>query len=456
MTDEFDRDPAAAALRASLARHADEAPPGGLVAERIIHAATTTAPGRPRRFWGWRTWALPLVAAGAVGAVVAAVSAIQNYHPSAHQVRPGVSRSVPPSPSASTSAPASPTSTPANHVGAPTSQTSLHGVRILDLTFTAEDKGWALASAQCVSGAGRCTALLRTTDGRIWRDVAGARFNVPGVKNCAEPCVEHLRFANDDVGYAYGDHAFFMTTNGGKSWSPEAGGAILLESLDNNVIRVTSSGPGCPGPCDVRVATATLGSTDWTAADLLTRGALTAADVALSRGGSAAYLLVQRNPAGGAGDATSTLYSSTDDGRHWTAGGEPCPQGASEIDSVAITAAPRGRVSVLCTERSARHGSFVATSTDDGRHFTRQPGAVPAATAGLLTGDATTELVTGGTGLARSTDGGASWRTVPNVTGAVSFIGFESPQVGRAVTDGGRSIWTTRNGGATWSAVRFS
>lgn len=453
MTDDFDRDPTAAALRSSLARHADEAPSGGLLAERIIHSAPATAPGRGRRFWEWRTWALPLVAAGAVGAVVAAVSAIENYHPTAHQARPAATGTHTLSPALPTPAP--PTSTPANHVVAPVGQTSLHGVRVLDLTFAGDDRGWALASADCVSGPGRCTALLRTTDGRTWRDVAGGAFNVPGVKNCAAPCVRHLRFANDQVGYAYGPDAFFMTTDGGRSWSPEDGGAILLESLDNNVVRVTSSGTGCPGPCDIRVQTAALGARNWAAADLAVGAPLSGSDVALTRGGSAAYLLLRRNPAGGAQDATSTLYSSTDDGRHWSAAGEPCPQGAEEVDSVAVTGAPDGRVSVLCTERSAQHRSFVADSTDAGRHFARQAGTVPAATANLLTGDPTTVLLTGGTGLARSTDGGATWRTPPDVTGAVSFIGFESRQVGRAVTDGGRTIWTTRDAGASWSAVRF-
>ncbi len=261
--------------------------------------------------------------------------------------------------------------------------------------------------------------------------MAGAGFNVPGVKNCADPCVKHLRFANDEVGYAYGDDAFFMTNDGGRSWSPEKGGAILLESLDNNVDPGDVQRHRMPRPVrrpggDGRGSVPRPGPKSYL-------GPLSGADVALSRGGSAA---LPARPAqsgrGRAGPATSTLYSSTDDGRHWRSAGEPCPQGAHEVDSVAVTAAPAGRVSVLCTERSAGHGSFVATSTDAGRHFARQPGTVPAATADLLTGDATTVLVTGGTGLARSTDGGASWRRRPDVSGEVSFIGFESrPSGGR-------------------------
>ena len=36
-----------------------------------------------------------------------------------------------------------------------------------------------------------------------------------------------------------------------------------------------------------------------------------------------------------------------------------------------------------------------------------------------------------------------------------SWVGFESQTEGRAVTDGGRTIWTTHDGGQTWSPYRF-
>jgi photosystem II stability/assembly factor-like uncharacterized protein len=76
---------------------------------------------------------------------------------------------------------------------------------------------------------------------------------------------------------------------------------------------------------------------------------------------------------------------------------------------------------------------------------------IPAATADTLTGDPATILVAAGTGLSRSTDGGRSWAAVPDVTGRISFVGFESDRVGRAVADDGRTIWTTRDGGASWT-----
>jgi photosystem II stability/assembly factor-like uncharacterized protein len=44
---------------------------------------------------------------------------------------------------------------------------------------------------------------------------------------------------------------------------------------------------------------------------------------------------------------------------------------------------------------------------------------------------------------------------VPGVTGEVAFVGFESDRVGRVVTGGGRTIWTTRDAGETWTKVNF-
>ncbi len=454
MTDkhDFDRDPLARQLRDSLAAHAADAPSGDLVAERVIHAAERgpgAAPRQTRR--GWRTWGLPLVAAGAVAGVVAAVIGIENYHPSASPPAGSPGVSVLPSPLASTSngvttsAP-SPTTVP--------NAADLTGVKIVNLTFVG-DEGWALATADCNHGSGTCTALLHTIDGTVWTSMAGAGFNVPGVSaGCSYRCVQNIRFATPDVGYAFGPKAFLMTTDGGASWTQQDGGAIQLETLRGNVIRVLASSPsGCPGPCDVRVETSAIGSTTWAPSTLSTGTVNAAGKVHLSRGDDDAYLLVPANPTGG-GIGTSTLYRSTDDGRTWINAGEPCRQTGQEVDSYAVAASPGGRASVLCANRQAPRHWFVATSTDHGATFTPQPGRVRAATASLLTGDPTTVLVTAGSGLARSTNGGKTWQPVAGVTGTVTFVGFESQTVGRAVTDN-RLIWTTTDGGKTWTSAPF-
>jgi hypothetical protein len=380
------------------------------------------------------------------------VLSIENFRPDATGPEPGAS------PSASilqSSAPTGPTGTTSAASPTPIDTSTLHGVKILDLTFVSEDTGFAVASADCIRGPGRCTALLRTTDGAHWKSMPNTPFRVPGITGgCAYPCVSHIRFANDQVGYAFGPKALLMTTDGGASWQQQKGGAILLETLDQNVIRVTSSHTGCPGPCNVQVQTSGIGSPTWATAKFISP--TVGYDVSLSRGGSDAYLLFTGPIAGGgAQDARSTLYRSTDDGRIWQSANEPCPQIDGEVDSYAVAAAPDGRVSVLCVHRQAPQRWFVATSTDDGDTFTAQSGTVPAATAGLLTGDATTVLVTAASGMARSTDGGKTWQSVPDVTGKISFVGFESERVGRAVSADGQTIWTTRDAGKTWSPAAF-
>ena len=348
---------------------------------------------------------------------------------------------------------------PSTQAGSPTTSASdtsmLHGVQIVDLTFYTQDNGWALASADCETGPGRCTALLTTLDGTHWQSKPGAMFNVPGIwGGCTAPCVNNIRFANARTGYAFGPNALFMTTDGGTTWQQQAGGALFLESLNRNVIKATSTGTGCPSWCNVQAETSSIGSTTWTRTSLPS-GANRGFGVEFARGGHDAYLLFPGHVSGGASNATSTLDRSTDDGQTWTASPEPCPQTSEETDSTAVAAAPNGQVSVLCMVRQAPNRAFVATSPDAGAHFTAQTGAVPAATTDQLTGDPTTVLIAAGDGLSRSTDGGRSWTPVPDVTGTVSYLGFESPAVGRAVANKGQTIWTTRDGGTTWTAVTF-
>lgn len=450
MADEFERE-----LRDSLARHAADAPRGDMLAERIIHAADRSSAespaGRSRR---WRTWALPLVAAGAVAGVVAAIVGIQDYHPSASHSpaigSPSQNASIlQTEPTPASSPPPSRAATP------PPSAADLNDVHILDLTFVGPDEGYALASADCVADPGnQCTALLHTVDGRTWQTLSHTPFNVRGVNHCADPCVSNIRFATSDIGYAFGPRAFFMTTDGGDSWVHPGGGAIALETLDHNVIRVTSPHTGCPSWCDVQVETSDIGSTTWEPSAL---GSTPGNGVELSRGGGHnAYLLFPGAVSGGAESATSVLYRSTDDGSTWAPVGEPCPQPGAEVDSSAVAGGAGDQVSVLCTTRQAAPRYRVTTSADVAGRFTQLGDDIPLDSVTLLAGDPKTVLVAAGNGMARSSDGGRTWRVVDDVgRGLIGFVGFESETVGRAVSADGRTIWTTRNGGQTWTAAQF-
>ena len=55
--------------------------------------------------------------------------------------------------------------------------------------------------------------------------------------------MQHIRFANQSIGYAYGPDALYMTTDGGTNWVRQAGmGADALETLSGNVVPRSRSG----------------------------------------------------------------------------------------------------------------------------------------------------------------------------------------------------------------------
>lgn len=434
-------------LRAELHRRAESAPGGTLLAERIIAAARTQP--RPVGRRSWPTWTLPLLTAGAVAAIVTGVfvgvSQIRTDGAPAPALShggtfsPSVQRTSP-APTPTQSATVSPSTPPTNNPP-PDNAVGLTNFVATDLTFYGTHDGWALGTADCIKSAGTCPAMVRTTDGgKTWHSMTQPPGGVTG-----------LRFATPAIGYAFSDSVFEMTTNGGQSWTVQpGGGALALETLHGNVVRLVSPHSGCPGPCAVRAEFAPVGTSAWTVADF---GPVDQS-VQLVRSDADVYILATRNWAGGA-PARSTLYVSTDNGVHWTEHGEPCPQTGGEVDSHSVAASPGGTVTVSCVPREAAP-AFVAVSTDAGNHFTKRPGTVPWGAAGAVVGDPRTVLLDVGTGAYRSTDGGASWQRIAQITGEVTFAGFESATLGRIVTDGGRTIWTTTDAGRHWTPFTFS
>jgi photosystem II stability/assembly factor-like uncharacterized protein len=463
VTDKIDVE---AALRASLTEQARHAPAAAPLAERIIGEVDLLAPARERRRpRQWRTWTLPLVAAGSVAVVAAALVGVTHFRHSAYHKPPAVPiSSVAPAPSATAPAPRStaPNPPPATH-SAP-KQVSLTHFQAIDLTFVGPEHGWALGSADCLNGrSGSCAAMVRTTDGgTTWHAMKPPPANV-ALLVCDDPCIHHVRFATDQIGYAFGPSALFMTTDGGVNWQRDAGGADALETLDGNVIRVVDqAGGGCVPGCDYNVQTTSIGSATWRSADLpgtYDHGSTTG--VALVRTGHRAFIEVFGHVAGGGQDATSLLYTSSDDGVSWTRHNEPCPPSPrGEVDSSAITAAADGSVAVLCMPRGAASPGFTAVSPDGSAPF-RAGGRLPSdPTASGLLGAASQQVqLVLSDALYRTADGGQSWRlvsAVPLGRGEPIFVGFESASVGRVVTDAGRTIWTTRDAGQTWTKHTFS
>lgn len=425
-------------LRESLAEHARRAPDGSRLAEQVL-ATVTPAPQPLRR---WRTWSLPLITAGAVAAVAGTVigvvhathSASPKPLPPANSGSATATSVTTPAPTAAPdTAPVSPTST----VSSTTDAVPLDSGNAVDLTFVGNE-GWAVTSDG---------VLLHSTDnGATWqRDGA-----VP-------PDADHLRFATTTTGYAFGQRVLYVTQNGGRTWAKQAGGALALETLDNNVIRVsTNCLPGCP----MLIQTSAIGGSAWTTTQTIQPGM--SPGVSLTRTGSYAYLAVFGHTAGGAQNATTALWVSSDNGATWTDRGEPCPQRGGEADSSFLSTAPDGTVGVICTPRQAgTNWQFAMTSPAGGTDFTTlDPQAFGnGSVAAFAMASAQVLLVSEADGAYRSTDGGRTFTRLGansgSDPGALRWLGFASPTVGHGLSQDGRTVWTTTDAGVSWTPTRL-
>lgn len=472
-------------LREGLQRSALDAPFGDMVAERILHRLDRPQ-FRSRRL-RWRGWALPLAIAVAV-VVAGTVLALAQIgrHGAGLVASPPTARSgvVAPSPVSAATRSGASTATrlssgtavtePAVTASRPAVPADLTDVQLLDLSFTSARDGWLLASAGCAASVGagdRCPALLHTTDGGgHWVEASPPPAPVQGAGDCGSsaPCVAHIVFANDRTGYAFGPDVLFLTTNGGRTWTRQSGrGADALAVLDNTVVLVRAVDTACPQRCPL-FETSPIGSTRWTAFTVADPPAGATSVMLTGHGDHAQLLLSSVDLARGNGRAqSSALYVSSDGGRHWTAKGEPCPYiGAGYTDeSVAMTTSSDGAVVIDCAIRDAAQPNFTGgltiTSTDHGEHFVVPPsGGELGPVSAFAAASASVQLAYAGSNsepaqLFRSIDSGDSWSAVPDLSGDIAWIGFQTPTTGRAISEDGRTLWITHDAGATWTHRTF-
>jgi photosystem II stability/assembly factor-like uncharacterized protein len=281
--------------------------------------------------------------------------------------------------------------------------------------------------------------------------------------------VSHIRFANGVDGYAF-DPDFFVTTDGGVTWTHEPGLSVAaLEIADGDVLRLSFDHTGCPGPCNPVVQEAVVGSTSW--ATVVAPIPQVTDAMQLVRQGADAYIAFFANPAGGAQTEQTTILTSHDDGASWSSSPDPCGFiNGSEIDTVAVAAAPQGVVAVLCAPRLNIGSDSIRISTDGGASYGPP---MPLPQGGLYTFNqlaltSASNVVAGirvpgveasEYSLFCSDDGGASWQMCagPGVTGPNSdaafqgFLGFETATVGRWVGNP-YQLWGTTDGGS-WTLV---
>jgi len=261
-----------------------------------------------------------------------------------------------------------------------------------------------------------------------------------------------------------------MTVDGGQTWQPVTGPPVeSLEAADSRVVRVVYDHSGCPGPCNRTVQEASAGSTAWrTLLQIPQGGDLDTAALVLS-GSQAIYLPIYGDPAKGIEEAA--LFRSLDAGQTWDNLEDPCGAGTSPSDAAAIevAAAPGGVLAALCLAWGETSGTVVISS--DAGSTWGLPLPLPV-NPGLIAASTSSDLVVGSPPssgeapatftLSVSTDGGREWTTAASDSvnrdfaplGGSLYLGFEDATTGRWVGDD-QEIWTTTDGGSSWTARRF-
>ena len=292
-----------------------------------------------------------------------------------------------------------------------------------------------------------CLALLRSTDG-------GARFTRVGIPPLpSQGVAPTFEFANARDGFAFAEDAtaLYATNDGGMSWhrvGPR--GTVHALSIDAGSVYAVfgrSRFERAPVPGD-----------DWRPLPFLVRKEFPLSVAA--RGRDVWLLGHPRHPRPG---HLSELQRSADAGRTFTTAGGPCAD-------LGGTLAPAGEGVVWAVCPSGMMAGLLL-STDGGRTFpmTRSfhdPGGIRLPT---LTNSSqiypasarTAVLYEGAAGpLFRTTDLGRRWTRLPRTTGVrdIFWLRFATSRIGTAVFTtrshpDRASLWRTTDAGATWRTV---
>jgi hypothetical protein len=278
--------------------------------------------------------------------------------------------------------------------------------------------------------------------------------------------VSQVRFATPLIGYAYGP-SLLVTTDGGGRWSPMAGANISsLEAANGTVARVATSTAGCSGE-RAQVDDATVGSGSWQALPAPRVGFI--CPPVLYRQGNRLVLAGYGNPAGGV-RATAQIARSSNGGKTWASGPDKCGGASGYASAVAL--APPDVLVLMCQDQApASNGTYgpawVRVSVNGGATFgpARQVVSGPAAPPGTIlhyqvTAASDSRLLVVETGRSGSRavlteNGGQTWSPALSMPPGpdVLLVGYQNPLTARIAQ--GDKVWTTSNGGETWTKDRF-
>jgi len=310
------------------------------------------------------------------------------------------------------------------------------------------------------------SGLLKTTNGVTWSRVDRQSLYQVQFLNSAEG------FALEGQSLRYpASHKLVATSDGGESWRPLAIAAVSQACFFGAEVGIATFPNSFGGTLEVERTTD--GGANWTT-------------VFSIKGPSPEQL--QCTPDGGAwlvaaseasmSQQSYTVFRSADQGASWkpvvavsTAGAGPAPGAAAGVakgpgsspgplSALSATTATMAGVCAACNEGNVAFSS----TTDGGSIWTSPTAAIPVQTAAPATLDMVTAkegwlLSSPGTGggqseIRKTTDGGASWRTVLHVVPAAPqlFTAFVSSRVGYGLGTAGDPVALLKslNGGTSW------
>lgn len=404
-----------------------------------------------------------LVAAAAAAALVAAIAglAVSGGHHSSVATRTGTAAATGATTPASTAQVYPPLSlqgstlvpaatAPATTV-APAGMPS--GFAPRSVTFVSADSGWVLGTVSCP--AGRCAAVGRTTDGgATWTATPAPHVTLPA---SGPPAA--IRFADASDGWLYTPSSLWVTHDGGATWQDQAvpgGSGATIGDLEASagiasmVVLRPGAGEG------IYSAPATGGP--WAAAPLspaIGGGPVPSPSIVL-QGRTGWIVTDNRTVVSGARNLNGAGWQS------WTA---PCSHGNGPAGLAAASATD---LVAWCAEGiwgppdpGTTAGQLTAMSSSNGGTTFSRVGTVPGTTISswaVAPAQPSDILAVTGSGIVRSTDGGATWSTVyPASAGGSAYVGFTTATQAVAVVGSAQApvLVMSHDGGATWSPVTF-
>ncbi len=315
------------------------------------------------------------------------------------------------------------------------------GFEPVSFTAVAERDFWLLGTVPCHHG--RCTAIVRTTDGGR----SFAAISAPALPKTGT--TPELRFADRLDGFVFVPWRglFYATHDGGASWQRLVLGRVLgFATGAGNVDVVTSN----------RLEHSRVSANAWHTRPLPFSSDGSALDLAAH--GASLWLLGTR-PSNGR-SANDALARSSDAGRTFITGAGPCVPGlggelAPTSAQVVWAVCPTGML------------AGATRSTNGGISFARLRTPPLVNSAQVAPASESTAVLARGVGgrLLRTTDGGKTWNAPKTPGGAkdIVWLGFTDARVGAALAQTGydasaktevTALWRTTDGGATWSKVR--